>query len=173
MVTYQPDLARLRRLLDAVAPQVAHVVVVDNGSGDDCLGWLRSLASQALTLVELGSNRGIAAAQNIGMALHELATNASKYGALSVPSGRIRISWEDYRDESGTARIRIHWEEHGGPPVSPPSRSGFGRAITEMIVPKSLGGRAQFDWKPEGLVWTLDIPADGAVSVAAGGSRSS
>ncbi len=113
------------------------------------------------------------AAQNIGMALHELATNASKYGALSVPSGRIRISWEDYRDESGTARIRIRWEEHGGPPVSPPSRSGFGRAITEMIVPKSLGGRAQFDWKPEGLVWTLDIPADGAVSVAAGGSRSS
>lgn len=68
MVTYQPDLARLRRLLDAVAPQVAHVVVVDNGSGDDCLGWLRSLASQALTLVELGSNRGIAAAQNIGIA---------------------------------------------------------------------------------------------------------
>jgi rhamnosyltransferase len=68
VVTYRPDLGRLRRLFDAVAPQVAHLVVVDNGSGGGCVDWLRDLALPSLTLVELDGNRGIATAQNIGIA---------------------------------------------------------------------------------------------------------
>jgi len=74
------------------------------------------------------------------MALHELATNASKYGALSVPSGHVRITWEEYRYVSGSARLRMIWQETGGPPVPPTVRKGFGRAVLEGIVPTSLGG---------------------------------
>jgi len=67
IVTYDPDHARLQQLLAAVTPQVARIVVVDNGSADSRLGWLRGLAGPALTLVELGSNKGVAAAQNAGL----------------------------------------------------------------------------------------------------------
>lgn len=103
------------------------------------------------------------AAQNLGMALHELGTNASKYGALSVVDGHVRIDWEENRDAAGKACFRLRWQESGGPPVAPPSGRGFGRTILEHIVPSALGGRAHLEWKAEGLVWNLDVPAEAAV----------
>ena len=100
-----------------------------------------------------------AAAQNLGMALYELATNANKHGALSLPSGRIVIDWEERIDASAGATIRIRWRESGGPPVTAPSRSGFGSAVLEHLVPQGLGGSAHVEWCADGLVWSLEIPA--------------
>ncbi len=96
------------------------------------------------------------AAQNIGMALHELATNASKHGALSVQSGRVKIEWNWY--EQGERRLRLSWTESGGPPVKPPQRKGFGHLVVERLVAASLRGCAELHWRPEGLVWVLDVP---------------
>jgi len=97
------------------------------------------------------------AAQNIGMALHELATNASKHGALSVPSGRVKIEWNLY-GQGGDRRFRLSWTESGGPPVKPPQRKGFGHLVVERLVAASLRGCAELHWRPEGLVWVLDVP---------------
>lgn len=98
------------------------------------------------------------AAQNIGLALHELATNASKHGALSSPKGRIEIHWE-LSNQSGQRRFRMTWCERGGPPVKPPADRGFGRTVVEVMVGRALDGEAHINWHPEGLEWHLDVPA--------------
>lgn len=98
------------------------------------------------------------AAQNIGMALHELATNASKHGALSVPKGHVFITWEWHEPQPGERHLRLRWSESGGPPVKPPERKGFGHAVVERLVAASLRGKATLDWRCEGVVWTLDVP---------------
>lgn len=100
------------------------------------------------------------AAQNIGMALHELATNASKHGALSVPTGRVDIAWGWLPSEIGERgrRLQLQWSESGGPPVTPPKRKGFGHSVIERLTASSLHGTAKLDWRPEGLLWTLEVP---------------
>ena len=90
------------------------------------------------------------AAQAIGMALHELATNATKYGALSNDGGRVDISWTVAGD-----RLEMRWEEHGGPPVEPPSRRGFGTTVVEAMASAATGGEARLHWCPDGVVWVL------------------
>lgn len=97
------------------------------------------------------------AAQNIGMALHELATNASKHGALSVPSGCIRVAWR-VEEAAPEPRLHMSWEETDGPPVTPPERRGFGHVVIERMVSMALRGSARLDWKPDGVAWTLDVP---------------
>jgi two-component sensor histidine kinase/CHASE3 domain sensor protein len=97
------------------------------------------------------------AAQNIGMALHELATNASKYGALSVPQGRVRVSWETHLDADGIEQCCLRWEERGGPLVTPPARRGFGQVVIERTVARAVGGRVTLKYPPTGLQWTLDF----------------
>ncbi|MEX6508132.1 HWE histidine kinase domain-containing protein [Jiella sp. M17.18] len=94
------------------------------------------------------------AAQTIGLALHELATNAAKYGALSKPEGRVRISW------SLTEVFTLVWRESGGPPVVPPKRSGFGTLVTQKMTARGLGGTVDMDYAPGGVVWTLTAPAE-------------
>jgi two-component sensor histidine kinase len=96
------------------------------------------------------------AAQNLGLALHELATNSIKYGALSVDSGRIEIRWSAI-DEGDRRIVRLTWTESGGPPVVEPTRSGFGRIMLERLVPRALGGDAVLDYRSSGLVWTLTL----------------
>ena len=98
------------------------------------------------------------AAQNIGLALHELATNASKHGALSSPKGRIEIHWELAQRE-GQRRFRMTWCERGGPAVIPPADRGFGWTVVEVMVGRALDGEAHIEWRPEGLEWHLDAPA--------------
>jgi two-component sensor histidine kinase len=103
------------------------------------------------------------AVQSIGMAFHELATNASKHGALSVPAGRITITWS----LTGTGEERtfnLEWQERGGPTAEPPGREGFGRTVIEMLVPQSLGGSAESKYDAEGLRWRLTAPAANIVS---------
>jgi len=99
---------------------------------------------------------GPAATHSLGLALHELATNACKYGALSCAEGRLGIEWATLGAEDG--RFVMHWTERGGPKVTPPRRKGFGRRVVEEMVAQSLGGEVELRFEPEGLVWRLEAP---------------
>jgi two-component sensor histidine kinase len=89
------------------------------------------------------------------MALHELATNATKYGALSVPSGRVDLCWTlDDGGEDGD-RFGLTWTERGGPTVSLPTRRGFGTRMIEQALAHEFNGEVRQDWAPEGLVCIL------------------
>ena len=89
----------------------------------------------------------------LSMALHELGTNALKYGALSVEQGSVAVRWS-----TSGGRFRLRWEERGGPPVSPPAHRGFGSRMIERGLAAELRGEARVDWRPEGLVCTIDAP---------------
>lgn len=99
------------------------------------------------------------AAQNIGLAVHELSTNAAKYGALSVPHGRVRVRWRCSGDSAEEARFKMLWIEDGGPQVAPPAHRGFGQVVMEQLAARALHGEAVLDFRPEGVRWMLDIPA--------------
>jgi PAS domain S-box-containing protein len=99
-----------------------------------------------------------AAAQDLGLALHELATNASKYGALSVPAGKIDIGWTVDNGPAGARRFHMTWRESGGPMVSPPSRNGFGSTITTSTLSRSFKGTAKLEYSPGGLSWEFSAP---------------
>jgi two-component sensor histidine kinase len=99
-----------------------------------------------------------AAAQAVGMALHELATNASKYGALSDEHGSVRVSWRFDPSKEGE-ELTMSWVEEGGPPVTEPERRGFGYTIMVMMVEKSLDGKVTLAYPPTGLSWTIVAPA--------------
>jgi PAS domain S-box-containing protein len=99
-----------------------------------------------------------AAAQAIGLALHELATNAAKYGALSVDGGRVDVSWQLEGD-----KFVMSWIERSGPLVSTPERRGFGSTVVDSMAKLSVGGEVQLDYAPGGLMWRLTCPAANAV----------
>ena len=92
-------------------------------------------------------------AQTLALALHELATNAVKYGALSRISGALEMTWQVHPNA-----IAIDWRETGGPPAVPPRKTGFGTRIISSSVERQLGGKATFDWRPEGLSCALFVP---------------
>jgi PAS domain S-box-containing protein len=101
------------------------------------------------------------AAQALSMALHELATNATKYGALSVRGGRVAVAWDADR---GAGRLHLRWAEAGGPPVEgPPSRRGFGSRVVEATVRDQLGGKVERRWETAGLVCDIEAPLGRAV----------
>jgi two-component sensor histidine kinase len=96
-------------------------------------------------------------ALTLGMALHELATNAAKHGALSSKLGSVDVAWQvDPRDR----QLRIRWTEAGGPPVRPPGRSGFGRLLLERALASDLEGDVQLDFDEAGLKCAVAIPLD-------------
>jgi two-component sensor histidine kinase len=101
--------------------------------------------------VELPSD----AAVPIGMAIHELTTNAAKYGALSVSRGKVSVSWESEPAEEGT-RLKLIWEETGGPEVSTPTRQGFGSRLLHRVLATQLNAKVEMDFRPEGLRVALD-----------------
>ena len=92
------------------------------------------------------------AVHSLTLALHELATNAAKYGALSVPDGRVAVDWQ--RDRCRTGRLRFHmsWREHDGPPVSPPERKGFGHVVIADMVGNALRGQVELRVRPKRAV---------------------
>lgn len=94
-------------------------------------------------------------AEILGMALHELATNALKYGALSRPGGTVALSWMEDDDH----RFCVTWREQGGPPVAPPVATGFGTTLIRHIPARSLKADVTLDFKPDGLVWRLACDA--------------
>jgi PAS domain S-box-containing protein len=95
-----------------------------------------------------------AAAQPIAVALHELATNAAKYGALSVSHGRLSVCWE----MDGDNRLDLTWNESGGPAIKTPIRRGFGTSAIDRMVRHQLGGELQMDWRATGLSCRITIP---------------
>lgn len=95
-----------------------------------------------------------ASAQAIGLALHELSTNAGKYGALSTDTGNVAIGWSTEGDT-----FCMHWCETGGPPVLAPKRRGFGGVVMETMAERSLAGKVVLDYAAAGVTWNLGCPA--------------
>ncbi len=106
-------------------------------------------------IVFSGSNLQLqpATAQTLAMALHELVTNSAKYGALSTLTGRLAIDWKVEADV-----LKILWEERDGPAVVEPVSRGFGTRSVIASIELQLGGRAEFDWHPKGLICRLSVP---------------
>jgi len=98
------------------------------------------------------------AAQAVGLALHELATNASKYGALSTETGSVEVCWR--RDGDIFA---MNWTERGGPPVSAPTHQGFGSTVVNAMAKRSVEGEVDLDYAPSGVAWTLTCPSANAL----------
>ncbi|MER2195058.1 PAS domain S-box protein [Methylobacterium brachiatum] len=91
------------------------------------------------------------------LAIHELATNSVKYGSLSVDDGRVIVSW-DVVDGSSPDRLWFQWQEVGGPRVSRPTRTGFGSRMIERALAQEIGGTAEIDYRPRGVVFTAEAP---------------
>ena len=106
------------------------------------------------------------ASQSLGMAVHELATNAAKFGALSNDSGRVVINWSLHSDNNGQEQFEMSWNESGGPTVAKPARRGFGSTVIDGMLKMSLGCDAKVDFAPTGLVWRIGCPAAGLVESA-------
>ena len=132
--------------------------------------WLADLVKAHLDLFGASSRARIEgpplflnanAVQNIGFALHELATNASKYGAIKSPQGRILVTWRGPEDDG---RIRLDWVERDGPLVQTPKRPGFGSLVMTDLVAQALQGTATLDFSPEGARWHLEFPASHALA---------
>jgi two-component sensor histidine kinase len=91
-------------------------------------------------------------AQALALCLHELTTNAAKYGALSAPAGRVRVEWS----HSAEGRLSLRWSESGGPLVQRPTRRGFGTRMLDTFM--EMKGNIQQHWRPEGLLCEVSVP---------------
>ena len=100
------------------------------------------------------------AAQNIGLALHELATNAAKYGDLSNNTGRVAICWAIARNGDADTTFHLHWSESGGPPVEQPESLGFGYTVIQRVVKVALSGKSDLNFDSGGVRWNLEIGAE-------------
>jgi two-component sensor histidine kinase len=94
-------------------------------------------------------------AQTIAVALHELATNAAKYGALSVAAGKVRVEWSR---ADADRQLVLRWTEAGGPPVKPPTRKGFGTNVMEAMIRGHVKGDVRLGWHAEGLACEITLP---------------
>jgi PAS domain S-box-containing protein len=94
-------------------------------------------------------------ALSLALSLHELSTNATKYGSLSVPGGSLHVTW-DCRPEGGKRRLYFEWREAGGPVVTPPTRRGFGSRLIEGTLSADFEGALKIDYRPEGLTCTFE-----------------
>jgi len=142
-------------------------LVVSGSRGSVELGHL--VRTQLAPFAEPGKRLEIAgpdiklrseAANMLGMALHELATNATKYGCLSVPEGTVLIAWRLEPDSDGAQRFRLSWRERGGPPVVKPAHGGFGSRVVIDMTAARLSGQVTLDYLADGVVWQVDAPAD-------------
>ena len=118
---------------------------------------LRPYGSTRVSMTGLDISIPAALAQAIAVSVHELATNAAKYGSLSGPSGKIDISWRIDGDDN----LLLHWTESGGPAIAAPTRKGFGVGAIDGMV-RTLSGSITRQWKPEGLACELSFPGIGA-----------
>jgi two-component sensor histidine kinase len=92
-------------------------------------------------------------AQTVAISMHELATNAAKYGSLSAAGGHVEIEWSCTAD----GRLGLRWTESGGPAVAPPTRRGFGTHIVERIIGEHHRGQVRFDWRDQGLSCQIEL----------------
>jgi two-component sensor histidine kinase len=94
----------------------------------------------------------------LGLALHELATNAVKHGAFGGAHGVVKVEWRRLAPNDGDRLIEITWEERGGPAVRKPQRMGFGTLVTDRLLRKSLGGEVSRDYLKDGFRWKFTVP---------------
>jgi PAS domain S-box-containing protein len=106
------------------------------------------------------------AGQALGMVLHELATNAAKYGALSKQNGRVSIGWQRLQNGHPRSRLILLWSEVGGPSVMAPQHSGFGMSTIRDLIPYEFGGTVDLAFAPSGVRCRLEIPADWLIANA-------
>ena len=104
---------------------------------------------------------------SVGLVLHELATNAVKYGALSVGTGSVEVRWT-VDSSTEDHQLMLEWKEAGGPPVLPPTRRGFGTTLVEKLLGRSLGADVVLDYRPEGFLCRITLPLNGAGHTAIG-----
>ncbi|HEY1243463.1 MAG TPA: PAS domain S-box protein [Hyphomicrobiaceae bacterium] len=112
-----------------------------------------------------------AATQAVAMVLHELATNAAKYGALSTPHGRVSVRWRRLSDEGGPARLRLEWQEDDGPAVTAPAQPGYGTSVIRDLIPYELGGTVELEFNPNGVRCTIEIAVEKETGRLAAQSR--
>ena len=93
-------------------------------------------------------------AQSLAVALHELATNAARYGSLSAPIGKVHVAWR----RVGDSELALRWSEQNGPKVNAPASRGFGTGAVERMLRSQLKGDIRYDWRPEGLVCEITLP---------------
>jgi two-component sensor histidine kinase len=157
--SFQEFERRFNSRIQALA--AAHDLLVEQQWGGATLEGLASAQLSAFGLEKI-SMRGppvrlrAEAIQNVALALHELGTNASKYGSLSVPEGRVEIDWALVPGESGPPSLRLTWRETGGPKVAPPEERGFGCFVLERVTVNALG-EGKIEFHPDGLIWTCTI----------------
>ena len=104
------------------------------------------------------------ATQSIGLALHELATNAVKYGAWSAPGGIVSVSWQLLTNGTNESSLRLRWLEQSGPAVTTPTRKGFGNVVIESVAAQRVDGTAELVFDPVGLSWILTMPSSHIVA---------
>jgi two-component sensor histidine kinase len=102
------------------------------------------------------------ATQALAMVLHELATNAAKYGALSTPGGCVHVDWGCESDGNSHTMLTIRWRETGGPPVRVPARRGYGTSVISDLIPYELSGLVNFDYEADGVRCLIELPLEQA-----------
>lgn len=149
----------------------AHDLLVNGGANDANVADL--VSSQVSPYAGAGRGQikaagpriilGASVAHGLGLVLHELATNASKYGALSTEAGHVAIEWSS-AERDGKPAIRMTWRESGGPPVTPPTRTGFGSMLIEKSLSHSIGGETTISYPREGVVVVIECPVRAEVN---------
>jgi two-component sensor histidine kinase len=114
--------------------------------------------AEKLAISGAGVRLSANAASTLSLALHELAANAAKHGALAAPSGRVMVTWRLHGDV-----IELRWGEAGGPPVRTPTRRGFGLELIDRSITHEFAGEVEVDFAPSGFVCTLRLPLSGKV----------
>ena len=131
------------------------------GLADLVRDQLAPYATDANTRIE-GPNIVLTAAatQSVAMVLHELVTNAAKYGALSAPNGQVSVSWERLARDGDSPKLTMIWREMGGPPTAAPPESGFGTNLIRDLIPHELGGTVDLSFGPGGACCKIEIPVE-------------
>jgi PAS domain S-box-containing protein len=166
--TPEDFVSRFTERIEALAAN-QELLVRNNWQGVDVEGLARAQLAHFADLIGLRITidgpmlrLNAAAAQAIGLALHELATNAGKYGALSTDAGRVDIGWGTEGDA-----FTMSWTERQGPPVSAPKRRGFGTMMMKEMAERSLDCKVDLDYAPSGAAWRLTCPAANALGAQA------
>jgi two-component sensor histidine kinase len=150
---------------DLLDPKAAHEADLESFSRGLLAPYIGTRPDALATdgpMVKLNHNE----ATLLSLVLNELATNATKYGAWSVPTGRVELAW---RMSAGTdQRMNIEWQERGGPPVEPPRTQGFGSSVMRVAIERGLRGSLTTDYDANGIRYTMTVPRSGAELTAEG-----
>lgn len=163
---FRSRLAGLARVQDLLNPNAAHEADLESFSRGLLAPYIGARPDALTTAgpsVKLNHNE----ATLLSLVLNELATNATKYGAWSVPTGRVEMRWRLSTADEPERRMVLDWEERGGPPVTPPRNQGFGSSVMRVAIERGLRGSLATDYDARGVRYTMTVPRS-AVEVAAG-----